>query len=703
MEVLGAVEQSAEESLPSTGGGNSNGCQKKGGVAGWNEYVKPYHQESKFWHNLWDSAGRPITGDLFKMMRQAKYQFKYAYRRVQRASNKLQNDKFATSILKGGINIFDAIKKYRGKVKKCSSTIDNEVGASNIAEHFADIYCDLFNKVEQGNEINELQHSLNQKITNEDMFQVHRVTEDVVKQGLSRMKGSKSDVKFNFQSDCLINGPPELVTHLTNLLRLFISHGVVPYFILVCSLLPLLKDNLGDITSSDNYRAIAAGSQLLKLLDIVILILEGDKLKCDQLQFGFQPKASTSMCSWAATAVIDHYNRQGAVVYGCAMDLSKAFDMVEWLNLFNVLASRNVAPVFLRTLLFIYSNQTCDVKWNGSCSRSFRVSNGVRQGAVSSPILFSIYINDLFFILRNSGLGCRIHAAFFGCLGYADDLLLLSASRSGLQSMVNICAGFAREKNLKFSTNPDPIKSKTKGIIFAKKPKDRLNILPVKLNGDDLPWVSDVKHLGNFLDSGNSMKKDITTKKGQFIGKVNSLLQEFHYVTPDIFMKIVNIYAVSFHGSCLWDLFSADCDHLYRAWNVAVRLAWNVPNTTHRYLIEPLSETLHPKVMLSSRYVSFVKSLSSSPKYVIRVLASLCIGDLRTVLGRTLQRLAAECKCDISSLSPVIIKKHVKYFSLPRQEEWRVPILRELTSQDVQIPGFTPEEIQVMTDHLCST
>ena len=82
-----------------------------------------------------------------------------------------------------------------------------------------------------------------------------------------------------------------------------------------------------------------------------------------------------------------------------------------------------------------------------------------------------------------------------------------------------------------------------------------MNILPVKLNGDDLPWVSDVKHLGNFLDSGNSMKKDITTKKGQFIGKIISLLQEFHYDTSDIVMKIINIYAVSFVGSCLWDLF----------------------------------------------------------------------------------------------------------------------------------------------------
>ena len=138
---------------------------------------------------------------------------------------------------------------------------------------------------------------------------MNRVTEDIVKKGLKRMKGNKNDSMYNFQSDCLINGPPELITHLTNLLRLFISHGEVPPSILVCTLLPLVKDNLGDVTSADNYRAIAAGSQLVKLLDIVILILEGDKLGCDQLQFGFQSKTSTTMCSWVATSLIDHYNR----------------------------------------------------------------------------------------------------------------------------------------------------------------------------------------------------------------------------------------------------------------------------------------------------------------------------------------------------------------------------------------------------------
>ena len=125
--------------------------------------------------------------------------------------------------------------------------------------------------------------------------------------------------------------------HLTHLLRTFVIHGRIPYFLLICTLLPLVKDNLADITSSENYRAIATGSLLLKLLDILILLLEGDKLICDELQFGFQAGASTSMCTWTATTIIEHYNRQGRPVFACAMDLSKAFDLVEWSSLFKLL------------------------------------------------------------------------------------------------------------------------------------------------------------------------------------------------------------------------------------------------------------------------------------------------------------------------------------------------------------------------------
>ena len=93
------------------------------------------------------------------------------------------------------------------------------------------------------------------------------------------------------------------------------------------------------------------------------------------------------------------------------------------------------------------------------------------------------------------------------------------------------------------------------------------------------------------------------------IGKINSLRQEFHYVEPEVFVKILNIYAASFYGSSLWDIFSPDCERLFAAWNVAIRMCFDVHRATHRYFIEEMSDSLHPKVMLCSRFVSFHQSL----------------------------------------------------------------------------------------------
>ena len=252
------------------------------------------------------------------------------------------------------------------------------------------------------------------------------------------------------------------------------------------------------------------------------------------------------------------------------------------------------------------------------------------------------------------------------------------------------------------STNIDPVKSKTKCVIFS--PRKIAAVSPIKLNSDYLPWVNEIKHLGNLLESNNSMKRDITVKRGRLIGKINSLSQEFFYVSPDTFMKILNIYTVSFHGSGLWDLFSSDCDRLYKAWNVAVRHAWNVPNTTHRYLIETISGCLHPKVMLASRYCGFVKSLLSSPKYPVRVLASLCSSDHRTVMGRSLSKVCQECDiggADLGKLTSVTVKKMMKYFPVPDLESWRTGFLSELMSDDLEVPGFTEHEIGEMISFLC--
>ena len=68
-------------------------------------------------------------------------------------------------------------------------------------------------------------------------------------------------------------------------------------------------------------------------------------------------------------------------------------------------------------------------------------------GSVLSPALFSVYVDDLLHRLRKSGLGCHVGGLFAGAVGYADDLLLLAPSRSGMERLLKICEVYAKENN----------------------------------------------------------------------------------------------------------------------------------------------------------------------------------------------------------------------------------------------------------------
>ena len=200
-----------------------------------------------------------------------------------------------------------------------------------------------------------------------------------------------------------------------------------------------MKVKLGDVCYAKNYLSIAISSGILKLIDWLIINIFGHILKLDDFQFGFQPLSSTSLCSWVVYETIDHYIRNGSIVYGVIMDCTKAFDTVQHSKLFQKLLDAGIPPIIVRLLISIYLNQVANVRWKTGSSDSFKISNGVCQGGVLSPILFCFYMNDLFGELQRSKSGCMIGNYYAGVHSYADDLLLLSPSRSGLQEMVEIC------------------------------------------------------------------------------------------------------------------------------------------------------------------------------------------------------------------------------------------------------------------------
>ena len=195
------------------------------------------------------------------------------------------------------------------------------------------------------------------------------------------------------------------------------------------------------------------------------------------------------------------------------------------------------------------------------------------------------------------------------------------------------------------------------------------------------------------------MKVDCNLKRGKFIGKVNSLLQEFHFVKSDVIVKIFNIYVTSFYGSGLWDLYSKEVDRLYKAWNVSIRHALRIPNTTHRYLIVPLSGSMHPKVMLSSRLVNFRDTMVNSHKLVIKLLVNLFEGDWRTVIGRNLGIIRRELGGNIPT--PELVKKNLNYFPVRDKQALRVDTLMEVKSGQKVIEGFTAMEVDYKIGLLC--
>ena len=64
------------------------------------------------------------------------------------------------------------------------------------------------------------------------------------------------------------------------------------------------------------------------------------------MQFAYQAKASTTMCTQTVTSVVEYFNRNGSTVYGAAMGMSKAFDIVEWGKLFETLQEKFIVFIF---------------------------------------------------------------------------------------------------------------------------------------------------------------------------------------------------------------------------------------------------------------------------------------------------------------------------------------------------------------------
>ena len=120
------------------------------------------------------------------------------------------------------------------------------------------------------------------------------------------------------------------------------------------------------------------------------------------------------------------------------------------------------------------------------CPKTNYFTNGVRQGAILSPDLFCVYMDDLSNKLNNVNAGCIIGSSVINHFMYADDLVLMAPSNMG----VSVCSEYGIKHDIKYNI------TKSNVMIFSCKRLKYRHIPNCVLNGETLPRVSKYKILG---------------------------------------------------------------------------------------------------------------------------------------------------------------------------------------------------------------
>ncbi|CAF0743838.1 unnamed protein product [Brachionus calyciflorus] len=162
-----------------------------------------------------------------------------------------------------------------------------------------------------------------------------------------------------------------------------------------------------------------------------------------------------------------------------------------------------------------YYNESQMLVINGEeCSCLFRTKIGVKQGGAVSPSLFSIYLEELINLIEKNKAGLEIDTNKIDIVAYADDVLLVSSTKEGLQQQLNIVQDYGLNNEIKY--NPD----KTVFMIFHFKLKR--NVAELKediwqgnlvLDGTAIKRVDTMKYLGVDISEDDRLSKHLSKRK----------------------------------------------------------------------------------------------------------------------------------------------------------------------------------------------
>ena len=369
-----------------------------------------------------------------------------------------------------------------------------------------------------------------------------KISDKEITDAISKLKANKSGGLELISNNMIKSAQNYILPSLKLLFNKILTYGIYPKNWAHGYISPIFKSGSKD--DPNNYRGIFFGC-LNSRLDKYLLQNE----LINNCQIGFCKNSRTSDHMFVVKCIIDYYFSKGSKVYTCFVDFQKAFDSVLHTAILLKLLKLDIHGLFYNVIKSMYLQSTLCVKVNDKIN-TFKSLVGVRQGDVLNPNLFNIFMNDLPSYLSSSPDPIYLNDKRLDCLMYADDVILLSSSATGLQAKLDLLQAFCED--LCLSINID----KTKVVIFNKAGR-LINSKSYSIFDKTISCTTTHKHLGILFSASDTFtpaKKQLYDKSVKALYSLKRII--IFSLNPKIHTSIHifdhTIKPILLYGSEIW-------------------------------------------------------------------------------------------------------------------------------------------------------
>ena len=271
------------------------------------------------------------------------------------------------------------------------------------------------------------------------------ITESEILYAMKNLKIGKSPGIDGLTIQFLKACSAPIVPYLSTLFNFYFEHSFFPAEWSMSILCPIHKK--GETDDPNNFRGVSLLSEISKNFTFIL----NRRLKAwseaneiiSNIQLGFREQHTTIDQIFCLYTLRTKYLRhKGGRFYTLFVDFEKAFDRVDRTALWHKLISQNVSSKMVQMLKAIYADVKVCVKSSEGLSEMISCPVGVKQGCIISPILYTLFLNDIRDEIAEGSHGIDIGTIKLFVLLFADNLVIFAETVIELQRLINRLADY---------------------------------------------------------------------------------------------------------------------------------------------------------------------------------------------------------------------------------------------------------------------